>query len=49
MNTVYIFPPAFGLRNASPFCLKIEMALRYLNIEFTIEEVSDPRKAPKGK
>ncbi len=49
MNTLYIFPAAFGLRNASPFCLKAEMALTYLNIDFTIEEVSDPRKAPKGK
>ncbi|MFT7128715.1 MAG: glutathione S-transferase [Gammaproteobacteria bacterium] len=49
MNTLYIFPSAFGLRNASPFCLKVEMALRYLDIDFEIKEISDPRKAPKGK
>lgn len=49
MNTLYIFHPAFGLRNVSPFCLKVEMALRYLDIDFEIKEIIDPRKAPKGK
>lgn len=43
------FPPAFGLRNVSPFCLKIEMLLTALEVPFSIREESDPRKAPKGK
>ncbi len=40
---------AFGLRNVSPFCLKIEMLLTSLGLPFDIAEESDPRKAPKGK
>lgn len=42
-------PPAFGLRNVSPFCLKIEMLLTHLKLEFTTSDLADPRKAPKGK
>lgn len=49
MITLYTLPAAFGLRNPSPFCLKIEMALSYLNIDFEIATQADPRKAPKGK
>jgi glutathione S-transferase len=49
MTTLVTFPPAFGLRNVSPFCLKIEMLLTSLDIPFEIQELSDPRKAPKGK
>ena len=30
MIQLYTFPEAFGLRNVSPFCLKIEMALTWL-------------------
>ena len=40
---------AFGLRNVSPFCLKIEMLLESLSLEFELDELTDPRKAPKGK
>ena len=47
--TLVTFPPAFGLRNVSPFCLKVEMALAHLDIPFQIREQADPRKAPKGK
>ncbi len=42
-------PEAFGLRNVSPFCLKTEMALKYLNLSFEVETLADPREAPKGK
>lgn len=49
MLKLYTFPPAFGLRNVSPFCLKVEMALEHLQIEYEIEEMSNPAKAPKGK
>jgi glutathione S-transferase len=49
MIKLYTFPAAFGLRNVSPFCVKVEMALKHLGLEFEIEEMTDPRKAPKGK
>jgi glutathione S-transferase len=49
MITLFTFPAAFGLRNVSPFCLKVEMALRYLDIDFEIALESDPRKGPKDK
>ncbi|GAA5316207.1 MAG: glutathione S-transferase C-terminal domain-containing protein [Candidatus Pelagadaptatus aseana] len=49
MIQLYTFPAAFGLRNVSPFCLKVEMALTHLGQAFEIVEESDPRKSPKGK
>ena len=49
MITLFTFPEAFGLRNVSPFCLKVEMALSYLDIDFEIALESDPRKGPKDK
>lgn len=49
MIKLYVFPPAFGLRNASPFCVKAEMALEYLGLDYQTEILTDPRKAPKGK
>lgn len=49
MITLFTFPAAFGLRNVSPFCLKVEMALAYLDIDFEIALESDPRKGPKDK
>ena len=49
MLTLYTLPAAFGLRNPSPFCLKIEMALKHLELDFDIVTQADPRKAPKGK
>ena len=49
MITLYTFPPTFGLRNVSPFCLKVEMALTHLKEDYEIIEESDPRKSPKGK
>lgn len=49
MITLVTFPPAFGLRNVSPFCLKVEMALTHLGLPFEIRLQGDPRKAPKGK
>ena len=42
-------PPAFGLRNVSPFCLKAEMLLTALDIPFTLSTEANPNKAPKGK
>ena len=40
---------AFGMRNVSPFCLKLELLMTDLGLEFELEEEIDPRKAPKGK
>ena len=45
-------PPAGGLRQLSPYVVKVEMALRYLNAEYISESV-DPWKirklSPNGK
>jgi len=49
MITLYTLPAAFSLRNPSPFCLKVEMALTYLDIEFDVITEANPGKAPKGK
>ncbi|MBT4163145.1 MAG: glutathione S-transferase family protein [Gammaproteobacteria bacterium] len=49
MITLVTLPSAFGLRNVSPFCLKVEMALTHLGLDFDIKTEADPRKTPKGK
>jgi glutathione S-transferase len=49
MLELVTLPPAFGMRNVSPFCLKAEMLLKSLDLPFTLREEADPRKAPKGK
>jgi len=49
MMKLVTLPPAFGLRNVSPFCLKIEMQLTALGLPFESSTIQDPRKAPKGK
>jgi len=49
MLELVTLPPAFGMRNVSPFCLKAEMLLTDLELDFTLREEPDPRKAPKGK
>jgi len=49
MLKLVTLPAAFGMRNISPFCLKIEMLLTALELPFTITELNDPGKAPKGK
>ena len=40
---------AFGLQNVSPFCLKAEMLMTHMGLDYTMEIQQDPRKAPKGK
>lgn len=49
MIQLVTLPPAFGLRNVSPFCLKAEMAMKYLDMDFEHVVEQDPRKTPKGK
>ena len=52
MITLYGMPPAGGLRQLSPYVVKVEMALTYLNAEYQSESV-DPWKigklSPSGK
>lgn len=49
MIDFFKFPPAFGMREASPFVLKLEAYLRLAGLDYKTTEVTDPRKAPKGK
>lgn len=43
------FPPAFGLPNGSPFCLKLETWLRMAGLPYENVYTINPRSAPKGK
>lgn len=47
--TLLQYAPAFGMRNASPFCVKADALLAHLGQPYVTETFGDPRKAPKGK
>lgn len=51
MIKLHQFAPAFGLPNASPFCMKLETYLRMAKLAFEIPPASMGAlgKAPKGK
>jgi glutathione S-transferase len=49
MITLHQFAPAFGLPNASPFCMKLETWLRMAGLPFELDNRGDVFKAPKGK
>lgn len=49
MITLYQFPPAYGLPNASPFCMKVETYLRMAGLPYRSEYGFHIPKAPKGK
>lgn len=49
MITLHQFAPAFGLPNASPFCMKLETWLRMAGLPFQLDNRGDVFKAPKGK
>jgi glutathione S-transferase len=46
---LYQFRPAFGLPNASPFCMKVETYLRMAGLAYECPRGADVRKSPKGK
>ena len=43
------FAPAFGLPNASPFCMKVETYLRMAALPYELVNGADVMKAPKRK
>jgi glutathione S-transferase len=49
--TLHQFQPAFGLPNASPFCMKLETWLRMAKLPYVapLMHLSTLGKAPKGK
>lgn len=42
-------PPAYGQRSPRPFCLKAEMALTHLQLDFELKTTLELNKAPRGK
>lgn len=49
MIKLYQYRPAFGLPNASPFCMKVENYLRMAGLAYECPRGADVRKSPKGK
>jgi glutathione S-transferase len=49
MITLHQFAPAFGLPNASPFCMKLETYLRMAGLPYELVNSGNVLKAPKGK
>jgi glutathione S-transferase len=49
MIKLYQFPPVWGIPNLSPFCIKVECALRMAGLDYETVPCSMPGKGPKGK
>lgn len=49
MIVLHQFPPALGLPNASPFCLKLELYLRMADLPYRNRYTLNLQRAPKGK
>jgi len=49
MIKLHQFAPAFGLPNASPFCMKMETYLRMAGLPYEVVNSGDVLKAPKRK
>jgi glutathione S-transferase len=49
MITLFQFDPAFGLPNASTFCMKVETYLRMAHLDYQVASRANIMKAPKGK
>lgn len=43
------FPPAFGLPNPSPFCMKVEVLLKMAGLDYRCVNTGNPRRGPKRK
>lgn len=48
MISLYQPAPAWGVLNASPFCMKLELYLRLAKIPYETK-LANPLKAPNGK
>jgi hypothetical protein len=44
---LYQYAPAFGLPNASPFCMKLETYLRMAQLPFVAPQISLARNRPR--
>lgn len=49
MITLFQFDSAFGLPNASAFCMKVETYLRMVGLDYRLAPRANIMKAPKGK
>ena len=49
MLTLYQFSPVWGVPSPGSFCVKLETYLRMAEIEYTVAQELDIRRAPKGK
>lgn len=49
MIRLHQFAPAFGLPNASPFCMKLETWLRMAGLPYELVNDGNVMKAPRGK
>lgn len=49
MIELHQFTPAFGLMNASPFCMKVEVFLKLAGLEYRCVNGAMPMGKPKGK
>jgi glutathione S-transferase len=49
MIKLHQFAPAFGLPNASPFCMKLETYLRMAGLSYELVNSGNVMAAPKGK
>jgi len=47
--TLYQYPRSYGIPNASPFCMKIETFLKLSNLDYQVEELTNPASAPRKK
>ena len=52
MNILYGLPPGGGLKQGSPWVMKVQLGMRYLKFEYSLQEVSPIQlkiKGPDGK
>lgn len=49
MIELYQYKPYWGVLNASPFCMKLEVYLQLANIPYQVHHIANPTKSPSGK